>query len=387
MNVLDFAKKLGLRLFLIAVFLIPLMAGMVAPVAADGGDNDKDNNPARGAVYTMTNAASGNEVLAYDQAADGSLTFRAAYETDGFGTGMGLGSQGSILLSENGNWLFAVNAGSHEISVFQIKKNDLKRSDVVDSGGVRPISLTISGSVLYVLNAGDASTAGNITGFRLKENGTLEMLAGSTQRLSSDAPGATIGPAQVSFDREAEFLVVTEKITNRIDTYEVDDGIAGPPMTSLSAGQTPFGFAFDGRNHPIVSEAFGGAANASAVSSYELNNGALDVISPSVPTTQTAACWVAISKDGNYAYAANTGSGSVSSYQISKNGEITLLEAQAGVTGGRAIDLAVSSSGKYLFSLAGGVNMISAFRIGGDGSLALQGAVSVPAGSVGLAAS
>lgn len=386
MKELDFARKLGTRLFLTTMFLITLIASAVSPVAAAAG-NDKDDNGARSTVYTMTNAAAGNEVLAYDQAADGSLTFRAAYATDGAGTGMGLGSQGSIILSENGNWLFAVNAGSNEISVFRIGKNDLHQTDVVDSGGVKPISLTISGRVLYVLNAGDTSTAGDITGFWLHENGTLEPLADSTRPLSSDAPGATIGPAQVSFDNKGNMLVVTEKITSLIDTYEVHDGIAGSPVTSPSAGQTPFGFAFDRRNHPIVSEAFGGAPNASAVSSYELNDGAVNVISASVPTTQTAACWVAISKNGNYAYAANTGSGSVSSYQISKNGEITLLEAQAGVTGGSAIDLAVSNSGKYLFSLAGGVSTISVFRIRGDGSLELQSDVSVPAGSVGLAAS
>src|SRR5690349_1325948 len=383
MKELNFARKPGIRLFLTAMFLMTLIASAVTPAAAAGYDKD---NSARSTVYAMTNAAAGNEILAYDQAADGSLSFRAAYATDGAGTRTGLGSQGSIAMSQNGNWLFAVNAGSNEVSVFRIRKNTLQQTDVVDSGGVKPISLTISGSVLYVLNAGDASSAGNITGFWLNDDGTLESLPGSTQPLSSDAPGATVGPAQVSFDNQGEILVVTEKATNSIDIYDVHDGIAGPPSTSPSAGQTPFGFAFDTRNHPIVSEAFGGAPNASAVSSYALNGG-VDVISPSVPTTQTAACWVAISKNGNYAYAANTGSGSVSSYQISKTGELTLLEAQAGITGGSAIDLAVSRSGKYLFSLAGGVSTISVFRIAGDGSLELQNTVSVPAGSVGLAAS
>jgi 6-phosphogluconolactonase (cycloisomerase 2 family) len=253
---------------------------------------------------------------------------------------------------------------------------------VVDSGGVKPISLTLSGGILYVLNAGDTSTAGNIAGFRLNKGGKLAPLANSTQPLSSNNPGATIGPAQVAFDNNGEFLVVTEKMTNLIDIYEVDDGIAGPPETHPSAGQTPFGFAFDRRNHPIVSEAFGGAPNASATSSYQLDGEDLEVISASIPTTQTAACWVAIS--GSYAYAANTGSGSVSSYEIAKNGEITLLEAQAGLTGGSAIDLAVS--GRYLFALAGGVKTISAFRLQADGSLELVSDVGVPAGSVGLAA-
>jgi 6-phosphogluconolactonase (cycloisomerase 2 family) len=386
MKAFGIAKNLGIRLFLIAVFLAPLIGGFATPVAADDDDGGKGSQRSPGAVYTMTNAAAGNEVIAYDRAGDGSLTFRAAYATDGLGTGMGLGSQGSIILSQDGQWLFVVNAGSNEISVFQNKKNELERTDVVDSGGVAPISLTVFGGVLYVLNAGDTSTAGNITGFTLEGGGTLAPLANSTQPLSSDAPGATIGPAQVAFDNQGEFLVVTEKMTNMIDTYAVDDGLAGPPETHPSAGETPFGFAFDRRNHPIVSEAFGGAPNASATSSYDLEEGDLEVISASVPTTQTAACWVAISKDGKYAYAANTGSGSVSSYAIAKNGEITLLEAQAGVTGGAAIDLAVSNNGRYLFALAGRVNTISVFHVEADGSLELLSDVSVPAGSVGLAA-
>jgi 6-phosphogluconolactonase len=86
---------------------------------------------------------------------------------------------------------------------------------------------------------------------------------------------------------------VTEKDTNLIDTYEVGrsrrPGVIKPQG---SAGQTPFGFAFDRRGHLIVSEAFGGAADASAVSSYDVDDGLIDPISPSVGTTESAACWI-----------------------------------------------------------------------------------------------
>ena len=36
--------------------------------------------------------------------------------------------------------------------------------------------------------------------------------------------------------------------------------------------------------------------------------GALHLVSPSVPTGQTAACWIVVTKDGKYAYTTNTGS-------------------------------------------------------------------------------
>ena len=38
-----------------------------------------------GAVYTMTNAVAGNEVVAFDRLADGSLEFSATYATEGLG--------------------------------------------------------------------------------------------------------------------------------------------------------------------------------------------------------------------------------------------------------------------------------------------------------------
>jgi 6-phosphogluconolactonase (cycloisomerase 2 family) len=151
---------------------------------------------------------------------------------------------------------------------------------------------------------------------------------------------------------------------------------------------TPFGFAFDKRDHLIVSEAFGGAPGASAMSSYTVDDDAFEVISPSVGTTQTAACWVVISKNGQYAYDTNTGSGSISSFRIGRDGSLTLLDPQAGLTGDGSspIDMALSRNGRYLFAIGANSSMVSAFEVNADGSLDHLGDVSVPAGSVGLAA-
>ena len=379
MKILKRFKHFGARIILAALFLLPLIAAFTSPAAAD----DDENSP--GAVYTITNAASGNEVVVYERSANGSLSFQAAYSTGGLGSGAGLGSQEAVALSTNDRWLFAVNAGSNQVSVFAVKEHRLKLIEVVDSGGIMPISLTSHDGLLYVLNTGGN---GNISGFAIDQDGSLSPLAGSIQPLSNGGTGASPGPAQVSFSPDGDMLVVTEKATNLIDTYEVNDGVAGPPVTHPSAGVTPFGFAFGRRDHLIVSEAFGGAAGASAMSSYKVDNDELEVISPSVATTQTAACWVVISKNGKYAYTTNTGSGSISSYRIEKNGAITLLDAQAGLTGdgSRPIDMALSNNGRYLYALGAGSHTISIFRVKEDGSLVALGNVSVPAGAVGLAA-
>src|SRR5688572_21854879 len=78
-----------------------------------------------GAVYVMTNRPAGNEVLAFGRAADGSLGEPHAFATGGLGTGSGLGSQGSLLLTDGARWLLAVNAGSDELSVFRVEQDGL----------------------------------------------------------------------------------------------------------------------------------------------------------------------------------------------------------------------------------------------------------------------
>jgi 6-phosphogluconolactonase (cycloisomerase 2 family) len=181
---------------------------------------------------------------------------------------------------------------------------------------------------------------------------------------------------------------VTEKATNLIDIYQVVRGIAMPPETHPSSGMTPFGFAFAKRHDLIVSEAFGGAPRVSAVSSYNVDKGTFEVVSPSVGTTQTAACWVIISNNGKYAYVTNTGSGSISSYRIENDGTIHLLDAQAGLTGegSSPIDMALNNSGRFLYALGANSDTISIFQVRENGTLKSLGNVSVPAGAVGLAA-
>ena len=179
-----------------------------------------------------------------------------------------LASQGALIISHGNRFLLAVNAGSNEISVLKIRKNELEIVDVVSSGGIRPISLTLHDDLLYVLNEGGTP---NITGFDFDEDGTLTPLVGSTRPLID---GGAADPAQIGFSHDGDLLVVTDKSGNRLNT---------------SNGMTPFGFAFNNAGTLVVSEAFGGAANQSAASSYEAaEDGTLNVISGSVPNSQTA---------------------------------------------------------------------------------------------------
>lgn len=351
------------------------------------------NNLKSGAVYVLTNQVN-NAVAAFDRATDGTLTPAGVFPTGGAGNPVPqpgdpptdpLASQGALILSDNNHFLFAVNAGSNEISVLSISKDALTLVDTVGSGGVRPISLTVHGNLLYVLNEGGTP---NITGFTVSNTGELTPVPGSTRPLSG---GNGADPAQVNFNSDGSLLVVTEKATNLIDVYVVgSNGVAGPPTSNPSAGMTPFGFAFDQHNHLIISEAFGGAPNASAVSSYSAAlSGMLNVISESVPDLQTAACWIVITNSGRYVYTSNTGGGSVSSYQLISNGALSLLESVAANTGAMSapIDMALNNGSRYLYVHAAGLQTVEAFRVEPDGSLTPIGSVGgLPFGAQGIAA-
>jgi 6-phosphogluconolactonase len=339
-----------------------------------------------GKVFTSTNAVN-NELLVYARNDDGALTLVTRVATNGQGTATGLGSQGAVTLSQDGRHVFVVNAQSNTISTFALHGRELRLTSVVDSGGIHPISVAERDGLVYVLNA---QGSGNVAGFR-NEDGTLTAIPGAIGALS--AAGGT-NPAQVGFSSNGDALLVTEKGTNKLTTYRVKrDGGVSAPIVTTSSGTTPFGFAFDRRDNVLVSEAFGGAANASAVSSYKFSDWAParpSLVSASVKTTQTAACWVVITPNGRFAYVTNTGSGSVSSYGISPStGKIALQQAVAGSIGsnGAPIDAAVSADGRSLYVLGARALAISSFQIQRDGTL-VSGAVAggLPTGVVGLAA-
>ncbi len=373
-------------------FLLAALAGLVlaacsdepqplAPDSAFGPSASAAGEAGPGAVYLMSNATAGNEVIVFDRSADGGLAAARTYATGGTGTGGGLGNQAAVILTGDHRHLYVVNAGSDDVSAFAVGRDGLQLiGSPVASGGAQPISVAAHGDLLYVLNAG---AGGNISGFRIGVDGALTPIPGSTRPLSSGAAG----PAQIGFTPDGRVLVVSEKATNNLSTYTVGaDGIASGPIVNASAGATPFGFNFNQRGDLVVSEAFGGAPGASTASSYRVGgDGVLQLVSGAVATTQTAACWIAISQNGKFAYTTNTGSGTISSLEIGPGGTLALSEAVAG-TGIAPLDAAFTPGGRFLYVRNGGGN-VGAFRVEAQGDLTHIGDFGEPpAGTNGLAA-
>jgi 6-phosphogluconolactonase (cycloisomerase 2 family) len=394
-----------LRLAVVMGLTLGLSLLMTGPVFAQD-----DESP--GAVYAMTNDVEVNTIVIYHRAANGMLTFADEVDTGGKG-GIGeppepvdaLGSQSPLILSKDKQWLFAVNAGSDEISVFRVESDrGLTLVDTVSSGGQFPVSLTQNEELLYVLNA---SGDGNITGFTLDDDtGQLTPLAGSTRSLNAggtNPPFFLVSPAQIGFSPDGDVLVVTEKGSNEVHVFSVDaTGLpSDTPVSTISSGFTPFGFAFNRQGHLIVVEAFGTASEgpppptpeAGAASSYAIaSDGSLQVISASVGNFQTATCWLVATNNGQYGYATNNASNTITGYSLGSDGNLSLLDAD-GVTadtGIAPVDLAITRNGRFLYNVNAFSGTVSMFRINkSNGSLTALGEIGglpFDDGAVGIAA-
>ncbi|MBZ5574860.1 MAG: lactonase family protein [Acidobacteriia bacterium] len=353
--------------------------------------SNAETHGSTGAVFVMTNAASGNEIIAYGRNADGSLEQGRRFSTGGRGSGGTtdpLASQGSLTLTENRSFLLAVNAGSGSVSVFRVQGARLTLVDRVPCGGAEPVAVAQHGNLVYVLNAGGTS---NVVGFRFERNGRIKAISNSIRFLTS----GNSGPGSLSFSPDGQFLLVTEKLNNRIDAFHVQlDGTLGPIVVTPAVGPGTFAVVFAPNGAALVSETGpAGGSNASAISSYAaLPNGTLSPISASVPTQGAATCWQAVTPDGRFVYTSNSATSTISGFAIGTDGALTPLPGTVAATlptGSTNLDTAISSDGKFLFTLDSGTGLVSIFGINEDGSLTSlgdAGGLSAAAGFNGIAA-
>jgi 6-phosphogluconolactonase len=370
------------------LLLVALAVSVVSTTRSNAQDRDSN---AKHAVFVMTNAANGNAVIAFQRAADGSLQESHSFATGGRGTGGvtdPLESQGSLTLSQDRSFLFAVNGGSGEISVFLVRGSDLSLVDKVVSGGAEPNAVAQHGNLVYVLNVGGSS---NVVGFTLNAGGQLRQLPNSTRFLTTNNSEA----ASLAFSPDGQFLLVTERATNNIDVFHVqDDGTLGPIVANPSVDPGAFSVSFAPNGAALVSETGpAGGNDASAISSYSIvANGTLFPISTGVPTLGNANCWNAVTPNGGFVYVSNAASSTISGFSITATGKLTPIGPTVVGTnpsGSTNLDITVSADGKFVYTLNSGTGTIGIFAIQPDGTLNSLGdaaGLSESAGSNGIAA-
>ena len=400
-------RRLTLGVTAIGLFLFSLSSNAVT-------ENGDGTGPQSGRAYVMSNLDTGNTVIVFNRAGDGSLTRIQEVSTGGFGSGAGelppplppfsgpipLDSQDAMIVTSDGRFLLAVNAGSNDLSVLMVTSQGLRLVDRVPSGGSFPVSVTESNRLVYVANANQSpdelpGTRPNVTGFRLSGSGKLHEISDSKRTVG--LPDASA--ANVLFSPNGRQLIMTELNGNMVDVFQVgEDGRIGNISTMPSNNRTPFGAQFNSNGILAISETNDisrrlAIDNGASLSTYRLtDSGALQPISKAVPNGQSANCWVRFTPDGRFAFAINGGSGTVSTYSISPDGKATLHLAVAADAGGPfslPIDSDVSPDGKFLYVIAALdglhgvpvlplpllVSTIQIYRIGDDGSLTRVGTV------------
>lgn len=362
------------------------------PAIADEGGS--------GNVYAMTNSAAGNKVMAYRRNSDGSLNLLGAFATNGIGSGPGiigpsdpLGAQGSLVLHEK--WLFAVNAGSDEISVFQIQSNGLKFIEKVSSQGKFPVSLAVKDDLLYVLNSlGDANGLGSIVGFEIEDNGHLSLRSNTIRTLNSaDAstpivqaspnslqqPNILDSPSQISFSPKGDQLIITDKgvLANQglIHVFNLNrDGVpSATPVNTVTTDPGPFGFTFDRQGRLVVTGVVNGG-----ITTFNLNSNGTVTAPIQVSNNQglfSLTCWIARTQNGRYFYVTNNATNNISAFEAGAQGHLSLLQGSNFPipTGANSNPSDVTISGRFLYSVSSGIGAINMFQINQDGSLTSLG--------------
>jgi 6-phosphogluconolactonase len=367
-----------------------------------------------GAVFVETNQKSGNSILEYRRSADGTLSSPVSYPTGGVGTGLFLDTSGAVILNQSNTCLYAVNAGSNTVTSFRRAGPTLAPANTVPSAGAVPVSLTTSGTLLYVLNQATRSLgASSISGFTVDAGCHMSPLAGSTR------PVLGAAPAQIGFNRAGTVLVVSDRETpntvpsanglGSFDTYTVGaDGLPSAPKANDSTGPSPYGFIFDSRDHLLVANEDAIVTRLilkgpSGASSYSVGaDGTVTPITPFAVTPEFSACWMVLSADEKYTYATNAiGNGvrgSISSFAVGADGSLTVVNPTAGVINNPgapgAVDEDTSTNERFIYALS--VNApppfttnvgINAFKINADGSLSpVQAFAGLMPGTSGLAA-
>lgn len=353
---------------------------------------------AQAIVYTVGNEADKNQVIAFDIKGNGQPFEVGRFDTQGLGSGATLGNQGALATDASDRWLFVTNAGDGSLTSFRLQTSGLQFVNRVSTGGSRPLSVTVFGTLVYVLNEGDGVSGDpylrydNISGFRFTGGGILVPIPNSRRIIDSNQLTA---PAQIGFNKSGTVLLITEKATNTLTTYvmKADGTPAASPLKRPSAVPTPFGFSFGDRDYVFITEANGGGAGVTASYRIDRETGAVSDLVDLIEQGN-ATCWTVLSTDQTVGYSTNTASGTISLYRINFDGTMKEFFQKPGrqvSTGHGVRDAAVAQNNQYLFTLNNGDAQLRLFKLTTSGSfnptsIHPKRTVSIPPSATGLVA-
>lgn len=372
-------------------------------------------------IYTVTNKADGNTVVAYTRGADGTYALLGEYATGGTGTGDleipalkkddthpllngddPLISANSIEATEDGRHVIAVNPGDATVSLLAVGPDmALTLVNTAPASDPFPVSIAARGEVVIVASVGPNNGAGSIAAFRI-EGGELRAVDGSRRDLGAR-------PSTVRFNTDGRHVIVNELVTGKIHAFAVADGtLSEEPVSTFDSPRAegrfhaiPVGFEVTRRGEfdvVLMSEARfltpefelrpgdGSVVQSplyswqtGSLSTYALSDqGELSLISGDVLTGdaveggELSNCWVVLGPDDRTLWSINPLSSSYSAYDIGDDGTATLTDARALKIEPEMLffgDAALSPDGDEIFQLLSNTGQVMIIAIGADGHL------------------
>jgi len=329
-------------------------------------------------VYTNDDISGANTVSAFSVAWNGALTLLSGspFSTKGTGSEGGFFASNRTTVSTVGNFLFASNTGSNDVSVFTINSKTGALTLVTGSpfktggtsAGAIALSATPDGKFLMAANSG----SDNITVFSIASTGKLTPIAHSPFAALAEPDGIKVSP-------NGKFLAVAEPLANQTEMFSI---AASGSLTSL--GATP-GVADSGvagvdincNSSLLYAGAYNGKSpNYTLVDGYWISHtGTLTPLhgSPFEPGVGENSNVVLLGYGLGWQtlFVSNQISNTITVFKVAFNGSLWLLPGSPFPMKSGASDpsgMATSKDGRLLY-VANDTNKVSVFRVSAWGAL------------------
>jgi 6-phosphogluconolactonase (cycloisomerase 2 family) len=362
-------KSASVRVLCLGLFLFLWFASFTTNVHAEDQflyTNDDRNGP--------------STVSAFRVGADGSLTKLSGspFTTGGKGCGGGFFASNRIVVSARGNFLYASNAGSNDVSAFSIAPSSGTLTPVpgspflLDSPGSGCISSTfVMGISLATTPDGRFLMAGNpssetITSFRIGTDGSLTAISSSPFFAGGTPIGMKVSP-------NGKFLAAGLFGSVAIFGIAPDGSLTSVPGSPFPDGGVGFAAGVDVNCKSNL--LFAGEANNgnTIVDVFSIgSNGALTPItgSPFLAGVGNNSNIPLLSPDDRLLFVSNQNSPTVTAFRVAPDGTLTLVPGSPFAVGGgnSARGMATNPSGTLLFT-ANDIDLVGVLTVASDGTL------------------
>lgn len=305
----------------------------------------------------------------------------------GCGDGDGGGGFGAIGGVGTTSIVYVANRGSDDVSGYSI--NPATGTLAAIAGSPFPqiadpsaIAVSSNGFFAFVTNAG-ASNA--VTAFRVATDGRLLRVT-STQSNPNPAP-VGMDPVALAVSPNNQFVYVANRGSDTVTAFSIEDAGALTLVPPTGATTNPVSVQGDAPSSMAISPngqfLYVSSSSSNVITAFQIGASGLLTLVPAtganpnpIPTGGTSPKSIRVSPNGSFLYVANSGSNTVTAFQVGSNGLLTQVPSTAGnpnpiPVGGTAPNgIIVSSSGQFLYSANGGGN-VTTFTIGGGGLLTL----------------